>query len=108
MKVTYEYESDRDHVLVYNGPPAHKSVVTVEKYMKWYSLYVVRPDGGVSKFFFPSDDDSPRDHCPSPRAVLKACIANDFILHGESFEYIIGRYHDCEYLDVEYPEMIYG
>jgi len=42
------YLSKRNISLLYIGKPSDKPIITMENYTKWYDVYMVMPDGGVT------------------------------------------------------------
>jgi len=88
------YWNDRGHLLSYWGDPPGRTTVCCELYGKWYTLYVITPDGTVAPLDYThlpdgplyeeGDDDIPMymkagaprykaysDHVPHPLAVLE-------------------------------------
>jgi hypothetical protein len=76
-------------------------VVTVENYMKWYSLWIVHPDDSVTAM---DDYDLMEqiatelnthwmgDHVFNPDCVAEYCRRMNYWLCTESLEMIIGRW----------------
>jgi hypothetical protein len=110
--------SDRGLPLVYVDPaPPERGVVTVENYLKWYSLYVVQPGGNVVKL-----EDLPRawevsdilehaathscfgDHVWHPGFVREWVQKLDLDLDERAFEMIAGRWATefCDYPFLRY------
>jgi hypothetical protein len=85
------YYSDRGFPLVFTGVlrQGSSSVLTVENYLKWYSLYLVEPDGSVRVIEFP---DEFCDHVPYPASVQKLANDNGWFMCSESMEMIVGRF----------------
>ena len=87
------YFSDRGIPLVFNrvldstGTP----VLTVENYLKWYTLYLINPDASVVSICFP--DNGYCDHVPYPSAVEILAEENGWYLCEESMAMIVGRYY---------------
>lgn len=92
MRATAVYFSDRQLPLVYHHAmrPTDKPVLTVENYLKWYCLYLVRPDGSVEAVDFPEDGYC--DHVPFPAAVLRMADERGWHVCTESMEMMIGRF----------------
>jgi hypothetical protein len=82
--------SDRGIPLVWTGPLLQCPVITVENYCKWYSPYVIMPDGVIRKITSEeicqaTDDYSNAwhiDHCFHPKLLLKLAE----MLNGEACE----------------------
>lgn len=99
------YFSDRDLPLVYVGPPPNEGyVLTVENYIKWYTLYRVDSDGKVTplpheQHFFPDEHkpgyDGPSswaDHVPGIDWCLWLAKAHpEYEWCPESLDMIAGR-----------------
>lgn len=100
------YFSDRDLPLVYVGPPPnHGYVLTVENYIKWYTIYRVDPEGKVTplpheQHFYPDGYEPPEgesdvawgDHVPHPdycRWLARTNTEYEWCL--ESLDMIAGR-----------------
>jgi hypothetical protein len=72
MRECRQYFSDRNFPLVYEGePPEHGYIIlTVENYMKWYTLYAVLPDGSAQPYWpdgeFKETDGFYGDHVFNP------------------------------------------
>jgi len=102
--MTTEYTthmSNRDIPLVYIKNNNARKVLTVENYCKWYSLYLVLPDGEVTEVSATSDayeaaynqaGGTTYDHVFYPTFVLKLAEQLDAYLDPQSFEVIVGRY----------------
>ena len=86
--------SDRGKPLVCQdtcGRPYCKTpILTVENYIKWYCLYLIRPSGEVEAVDFP--DDGYCDHVPYPAAVERMAAKNGWVVDEQSLEMMIGRY----------------
>jgi hypothetical protein len=96
------YMSERGHPLVYHGSPGKVPILTVENYLKWYSLYLVNPDGSVEPVDFPEDGYC--DHVPYPAAVEEMAADRGWVGCYESLEMIVGRYV-LEFLDRDVSKM---
>jgi hypothetical protein len=102
------YKSERDIPLVYHYGPCDVPIFTVENYLKWYTLQVVRPDGSVCT---PDDldrgDEMEREavrivarygesaegnHVFNPRYVVTLAGLLGCVVCDESMEMIIGRW----------------
>ena len=72
------------------------SVITVENYCKWYSLYLIMPGNEVKKVEFERLEDFHEtewyDHVPNPAYVLALARKYGYSIHDLPFEMIIGRY----------------
>lgn len=96
--------SDRDLVLVYQGTsPKTVPTLTCELWVKWYSLYLVHPDGSVSKINPPIDDledfnwddeSVVGDHCWNPKVLGRYAEAQGWEIDDLSFDVIAGRWHN--------------
>lgn len=94
--------SERGIPLVYCGPaPKDVPVLTVENYCKWYTLYLIKPNG-IVEAYYPNKKLEKEcyekfgfyngDHNYQPSAVQYIADKEEFILHEEAIEMIIGRY----------------
>jgi hypothetical protein len=87
------YLSDRSIPLVFNGEmhESHPAVVTVENYLKWYSLFLVKPDGSVEKIAY---DGSIQwaDHVPNPSDIETYAEKNGYDIDREAMDMIVGRW----------------
>jgi hypothetical protein len=78
------------------------SVVTVELYVKWYSLHVIRRIGDefvIEEVPFPDDIEFCKsnesafvDHVPNPRVVARWATANGHVVDELAMELMIGRW----------------
>ncbi len=99
---TRTYLSSRGIPLVYYGEPFNDApILTVENYCKWYTLWLIMPDGTVKELEFPDDppgfNDIPyMDHAPNPRLIQLFAREKDYCLCDQSFEMMIGRW-ELEY-----------
>lgn len=109
MNIWKTYYSDRGIPLLLNYEPTNQPIVTVENYMKWYSLYLVQPDGTVSKLSF--DEAAERsmreaaysDHCFNPIYAVKAATNAGAYVQEEALEMIVGRWR-LEILEDDYGQ----
>lgn len=92
-------ESGRDQLLVMvNGKPKENPLLTVDLYVKWYSLHLVLPDGSVQRVTFGelepfADDVLPYvDHTPNPTVVEKFAAAKGYDIDELAFEMMVGRW----------------
>lgn len=102
MPTVQHFYSDRGIPLVYHsivGKTRDYTVLTIENYLKWYSLYLVKPDNTVEPCSWENLDrlvepgESPWcDHVPNPVAVANLAMAREWYLCDESLEMIIGRW----------------
>jgi hypothetical protein len=83
------FQSPRGIPLVAQAP-GRIGVLTVENYLKWYTLYLIQPDGSVEPVPFPEEGHT--DHVPHPDAVAALAEEKGWIVCSESMEMIIGRY----------------
>lgn len=100
------YITERGHPLLYMGEPLEgQSILTVENYSKWYSLYLIHHRGTFEPIDFGwltatsnSNCDDPRvstpyiDHCPNPWVVQRLAEDMNWHLHEEALDMIIGRW----------------
>jgi len=94
------YYSNRGLPLVFceKEIPVDTGVVTVENYLKWYTLQVVLKDGTVEELNFPEMEDKPEgeqcfvDHVPNPRAVEKMAHRLGLYIDPQSLDMMIGRW----------------
>jgi hypothetical protein len=92
--------SDRDIPLVYTGPLLDCPIITVENYCKWYSPYVIMPDGVIRKITSEeisqaTDDFSNAwhiDHCFHPRLLSKLAEMLKGEVCEQSLEMAAGRW----------------
>lgn len=63
--------------------------LTVELADKWYSLFLVGPNGAVERVEFPDDF---ADHCPNPEAVEQLAERHGWDLSLVAHELIVGRW----------------
>jgi hypothetical protein len=98
------YLSDRNIPLVFNGEAStFPGIITIENYLKWYNLYIVRPDGSVEKL--QSDNTIAwRDHVPCPSDIVAFADRRHLDIDQQSMEMIVGRY-TLEARDID-PEAI--
>ena len=97
MTANVTYYSDRLHPLVYRGIPSKETpILTVENYVKWYSLHLVQLDGSVVVVQFPEWGPGGRsgfmDHVPDPIACQKLAADNDWVWDENSLDMIWGRW----------------
>jgi len=107
MPVYLTYYSDRMHPLVYMGvAPRESPTLTVENYIKWYSLHLVHLDGSVDVVNFPEWGPSGRggfvDHVPDPVACQKLAADNGWVWDENSLDMIWGRWRREVELAPEY------
>ena len=100
-KYGFHYPTPRDLVLVYRQKPLDKPVLTVEHYCKWYTLYLVMPDGTVKSVHddFRDEYDDAVEHWGSTH-MCDHCYHPDFIP--------VLAHHLGAYVDSEAHEMIAG
>ncbi len=102
---TCVYFSERGIPLVFTGEPDEDApTLTVENYMKWYTLYAVFPDytvkpicwgAGAEPWHGQKYEIEFADHCPRPSSVLKFVESTGYSFCGESESLILARYlHD--------------
>jgi len=89
--------SDRDIPLLCQKP-AQGAIITCEDYAKWYSLFLLHPNGAVTplEYFLLEDAADPMpayvDHVPNPAAVARYANAHKLTVHERSFEVMVGRW----------------
>jgi len=72
--------------------------LTVELYIKWYSLFLVSTDGKVEEVLFPNDPiycdgGVPYvDHVPNPIVVARFAEAKHYHMDDLAMEMIVGRW----------------
>lgn len=95
------YVSERGHPLLYwrsSDHPLTKPVLTLENYLKWYSLYVIYPDDRVEEVDYALYDGlmSPGtdwyDHVPNPQLLQRLCDKMDWGLDDTAEEVCLARY----------------
>jgi hypothetical protein len=104
--------SDRNMPLVWSTTHDPGDItLTVENYCKWYSLFLVHPDGRVEQIPFPGEgycksDESPyADHVPNPVVVQRFAERHGYVIDERAFEVMVGRWHlEAKHED----ETIYG
>lgn len=96
---TKQYLSDRLMPLLYWGPPPEVPTLTMEAYQKWYEMFLIHPDGSVSKVEFDQLYEvcgymTPHiDHVPNPQVVVTLCNKRDWIMHALAHEVMVGRWN---------------
>jgi len=99
------YLSNRGHPLVHCTPPIAIPVLTVENYVKWYTLHVVHPDGRVQEVDFPTESPAGSafmDHVPNPVACQKLAADKGWLWDENSLDMIWGRWRREVELAPEY------
>jgi len=88
------YFSERGIPLVYWGQPPNKPTITVENYMKWYTLYVIKPNGEVTQLNTHDYDFDGGwgDHIPHPQLVLDVAKKLDMEVDDNALDMVAGRY----------------
>jgi len=104
------YYSSRGIPLVYHGQPCDHAVLTVENYLKWYTYYLVMPNGTVEDLdtggrakilerfeheveaSLPSGEGLYGDHIMHPKFMWAVASKLDYYLCLESYEMVIGRW----------------
>ena len=91
------YLSDRGQPLVYVGSPQDLPVLTVENYVKWYTLHVVHPGGRVKAVNFPQASPPGGgsafvDHAPNPLACQQLAAKRGWVWDENSLDMIWGRW----------------
>jgi hypothetical protein len=86
----HTYQSPRNIPLVYNNVPGTIGTITVENYLKWYDLFIVQPDGSVTKV-----EPGPiewRGHVPTPASIMAYADKANLDVDHQAMEMIVGRY----------------
>jgi len=79
--------------------PQSETIITVELYCKWYSLYLLHPDGRCVVQPFPDEKYAPAgesafvDHVPNPKAVENYAKVRGLEVGGLALELITGRWY---------------
>lgn len=81
----------RGHQLIYNGV-SDRPIVTVELYCKWYSLYLIQPNGSVEEFIPPTEEVSFKDDTFNPIELVQYALKMNYLIDDLAFELIIGRW----------------
>lgn len=112
-------KNERGHALLITGRiDTGKPILTVELYVKWYTLYLVKKEFNkgsrwewlkVYKVYYhqldnyrPMDQPTYVDHVPNPLAVRNFADAMGFTLDELAEELIEGRWH-IEVVDQDIP-----
>jgi len=88
------YISEKNHLLTYVGEPIDKPILTGELYQKWYSLYLLNPDGNIEKHIPDIDEVSFRDESYNPEELSEYCEKHNFALDPIVEEMNYARWHD--------------
>lgn len=76
-----------------------KTVVTIENYCKWYSLFLVHPGGSIEAVDFPDLGNYEKlgspyvDHEPNPAHVLAWAMYHDYEVDPDTLRAIEYRWH---------------
>jgi len=70
---------------------AHPGILTVENYLKWYSLYIVKGDGSVTKVEYDGTINM-GDHVVNPSDLEAYAERHGYDICGQSMDMIVGRY----------------
>lgn len=91
--------TDRGFPLLVTVANRTRPVLTVEAYCKWYSLYVVHPDGTFAKVPFadlepytPEGMSAYVDHAPNPEAALEMATQRGWLLDPVAYDVMVGRF----------------
>lgn len=104
------HKSPRGFILSWIGE-VKSPILTVEIYMKWYSLFLINPDNIIEEISFPYYDDLPNnepnymDHVPNPVAVEKLCKEKNWELDDVTKELLVGRW-EIDYKENYFNEII--
>ena len=78
------------------GPAPERPTITVENYIKWYSLWLRMPDGTAQALAFPEilarADSAYRDHVPNPMHVALYARERGYDIEETALEIMIGRW----------------
>lgn len=109
--------SDHGYLLSHWGHNPKECTIAVELYLKWYTLYVIHPDGTVAPLGYFELDECPTlpknmscyvDHTPNPAAVAAYAEWKGWVVCSEAEDLMVGRWvsdvrgHDHT-MDEEYP-----
>lgn len=75
--------------------PSTVPLLTVENYCKWYTVWLVHPDGRVEEvdmYAFKCEGTVWSDHVPHPKSCIEVANQLGVEWDDESFELIVGRY----------------
>jgi hypothetical protein len=94
------YLSDRGIMLLYVGEPVSVPILTLENYTKWYSVFMIMPDGTVEKIpgnmithiLSKHKDAEISDHCFHPRLLYRLAEYYKGELHERAAEVAAGRW----------------
>jgi hypothetical protein len=94
--------SDRGLPLIWSSTDQRdRPVLTLEDYLKWYTPYLVYPDGRVEAVtpweeelrpFTPERESSVGDHVWNPTALLKWAEARGYDFDDAAYERLVGRW----------------
>lgn len=79
-------------------PLRDRAVLTVENYTKWYSLFLIHPNGAVEEVPFPDDkwargnESAFCDHVPNPNAVQRFAADKGYGIDDQAYEMMVGRW----------------
>lgn len=74
------YMTEREHYLTYVGEPLDKPILVGEMYPKWYSLYLINPDGSIEKHIPDIDEVGFCDECYNPDELVEYCEKHNLYL----------------------------
>lgn len=89
------WKSDRGLPLVYCGDIPTHPTLTVENYVKWYTLFVIYPDGQVESVVMvdhPGFKTSWHNHVPNPKACEVYADEMGWEWDETSLDMIYGRF----------------
>lgn len=91
--------SSRGYPLIISKPPVLKPVLTVEAYMKWYTLFLVdrqwrvtRVEYDVLEKYLRGKESPFRDHTPNPEVVQRYADDNGYHFDDIASELMTARY----------------
>jgi hypothetical protein len=114
MSILHTYNSERGFPLLWTGK-SDVPVITLENCEKWYSIYLVHPDGTVEKVpvgiiqgILDTTDGLWVDHFYHPHLLLLLAKHYAGETHSVALEVAAGRWLMCDYIAKSAgPEMGY-
>lgn len=92
------YMSDRDIPLIYVDSPLDVPIITLENYIKWYSVFVILPSGEVQKVPVQKIEEANEsgswvaDHCFHPKLLYRLAKMYGGSVDSQAVEIAIGRW----------------
>lgn len=85
--------NERDNPLLYNGDVLPNiPTIVVELTTKWYSLYLLHPNGSVESFEPDPGEVGYKDNTYNPMDLVMYAQKHNYVIDELSFEMIIGRW----------------